>query len=51
MKHLSLVSLALALAVAALPAAAHAQAGAAAASKLHVDTQYFTLPNGLRVVL
>ncbi|WP_164223558.1 insulinase family protein, partial [Stenotrophomonas maltophilia] len=34
-----------------LPAAAHAQAGAAAASKLHVDTQYFTLPNGLRVVL
>jgi len=49
MKYLSL---ALALAATALPALAHAQAAApAAASKLHVDTQYFTLPNGLRVVL
>jgi zinc protease len=45
-------SLALALAAAAVPALAHAQATApAAASKLNVDTQYFTLANGLRVVL
>ncbi|MEP9359902.1 pitrilysin family protein [Sphingomonas sp. KR3-1] len=43
-------SLALALAAAAVPALAHAQP-AAPAGALHVDTQYFTLPNGLRVVL
>ena len=49
-------SIALALSVAfpaaAIPAAAFAQpAGPAAAEKLHVDMQYFTLPNGLREVL
>lgn len=46
--------LALALAGAAVPAAAIAQPAPpapAAASKLNVDMQYFTLPNGLRVVL
>ena len=48
MKH---ISLALALAAAALPAAAHAQVSAPAANKLHVDAQYFSLPNGLKVVL
>jgi zinc protease len=47
-------SLALALAAASVPAIASAQtqsAPAAAATKLHVDMRYFTLPNGLRVVL
>lgn len=49
MKHWSL---ALALAAGAVPAAAgaHPAAPAAAPAKL-VDTQYFTLPNGLKVVL
>ncbi|MEA1013720.1 pitrilysin family protein [Sphingosinicella sp. LY1275] len=49
MKHWSL-ALALALGATALPDSARGQPGAAA-SKLHVDTQYFTLPNGLKVVL
>ena len=44
-------SLALALAAAAVPAAALAQPARPAAAKLHVDMQYFTLPNGLKVVL
>ena len=48
-KPLSL-ALALALAVPALSAPAHAQAPADA-GKLHVDTRYFTLPNGLKVVM
>jgi zinc protease len=45
------LSLALALAAAAMPAAAFAQPATPAAEKLHVDMQYFTLPNGLKVVL
>jgi predicted Zn-dependent peptidase len=49
MKHWSL-ALALALGATALPDSARGQP-VAAASKLHVDTQYFTLPNGLKVVL
>ncbi len=42
--------IALALAATAVPAAASAQP-AGQAAKLHVDMQYFTLPNGLKVVL
>ena len=42
-------SLALALAASALSTPALAQA--APAQKLNVDMQYFTLPNGLKVVL
>jgi zinc protease len=42
--------IALALAAAAVPAVASAQP-AGQATKLHVDMQYFTLPNGLKVVL
>ncbi len=46
------ISLALALAAAAAPGVAGAQtAPSAPASKLHVDNRYFTLPNGLKVVL
>ncbi|UZK67434.1 M16 family metallopeptidase [Sphingomonas sp. M1-B02] len=44
-------SLALALAATALSAPAIAQTPKPAAEKLHVDMQYFTLPNGLKVVL
>jgi zinc protease len=44
-------SLALALAASALSAPAVAQKAAPAAQTLHVDMQYFTLPNGLKVVL
>ncbi|MDP5281285.1 pitrilysin family protein [Sphingomonas sp. DG1-23] len=44
-------SLALALAASALSAPALAQPAPAAAQKLHVDMQYFTLANGLKVVL
>src|SRR5690349_21342178 len=43
--------IALALGAAAVPAAAMAQPAKPAAEKLHVDMQYFTLPNGLKVVL
>lgn len=49
MKHWSL-ALALAAATAAMPLPAAAQM-AMPAAKLHVDMRYFTLPNGLRVVL
>jgi predicted Zn-dependent peptidase len=48
MRHLSL---ALALAAAAVPGVAPAQAPAASAPKLTIETRYFTLPNGLKVVL
>lgn len=44
-------SLALALAATALSTPASAQAPRAATQQLKVDLQYFTLPNGLRVVL
>jgi zinc protease len=44
-------SLALALAATALSAPAFAQATKPAAEKLHVETRYFTLANGLKVVL
>jgi zinc protease len=44
-------SLALALATTALVSPAFAQTAKPAAEKLHVDHRYFTLPNGLRVVL
>ncbi len=44
-------SLALALAATTLSGPAIAQTAKPAAGKLHVDTRYFTLPNGLRVVL
>src|SRR6476469_8103036 len=43
--------IALALGAAVVPGATLAQPARPAAEKLHVDMQYFTLPNGLRVVL
>lgn len=48
MKHMRL---AIAIAAAVLPGASLAQQAAPVVQKLHVEMRYFTLPNGLKVVL
>jgi predicted Zn-dependent peptidase len=47
----SLLLTAAALAAVSLPPAASAQNAPAAAARLQIDSQYYTLPNGLKVVL